>query len=268
MDMSYLSFDTGIDNDRVFAHRGDIFISEGVFKEIDEKDKDDHILAKPTRPVLIISEDVYNKDLVKALAFSTKAGSEFQNAINSYRSIKVPGINGSPNPSYIDVSQVFTINTCQLRKKIGHASQEIVDAAVSLMTIQHINNNSIGTMLKVMRDRFPNATAFKQSDMGIIPMIQKGKSSSSIYRSPYEQEFMDVRRVTEEELLNEIKHTLKEPTNKEEAYKLYQEWLMEGTDVFRNRYGLPKQKYIALRDKCVNMMLGKVNNFKKLDWST
>lgn len=265
MDLSYLSFDTGIDNDRIFAHRGDIFICNGVFKEIDEKEKDDHILAKPTRPVLIISEDAYNRDIVKALAFSTKAGSDFQNAINSYRSIKVPGINGSQTPSYIDVSQVFTINTNQLRIKIGHASHEIVDAAVSLMTLQHVNQNSIGTMFKIMKDRFPNASVFKQNN------TESGtcqRNSSSIFRSPFEQEFVDVKQLTESELLCEIKHTLKEPVNKEDAYELYQEWLAEGTDVFRSNYGLSKQKYIALRDKCVNMMLGKVNNFKKFDWST
>ena len=206
---------------------------------------------------------------MKALAFSSKAGSDYQNSINSYRSIKVPGINGSPNPSYIDVSQVFTINTNQLRIKIGHASQEIVDAAVSLMTLQHINHNSIGTMIKVLRDRFPNATVFKQNDIGMIPTTStKNSNFNTIFRNPFEQEFTDVRQVTEQELLNEIKHTLKEPTNKEEAYAIYQEWLIEGTDVFRSRYGLTKQKYITLRDKCVNMMLGKINNFKKLDWST
>lgn len=266
MDMSYVSFDTGINQDKIFAHRGDIFICEGVFKEIEEKDKDDHILCKPSRPVLIISEDMYNKDIIKALAFSSKSGSDFQNSINSYRSIKVPGINGSSNPSYIDVSQVFTINTNQLRVKIGHASQEIVDAAVSLMTIQHVNQNSIGTLLKVMRDRFPDANAFKQNILGSVSNNQY--NTISILKSPFEQDFVDVKQVTETELLCEIKNMLKQPVNKEDAYILYQEWLNVGTDIFRNRYGLSKQKYIALRDKCVSLMLGKISNFKKYDWST
>ena len=57
MDNSYLSFDTGIDDDRVYAHRGDIFICDDLFKSIDEIDKDDHILGKPSRPVIIISND-------------------------------------------------------------------------------------------------------------------------------------------------------------------------------------------------------------------
>lgn len=75
MDNSYLSFDTGIDDDRVYAHRGDIFICDDLFKTIDEIDKDDHILGKPTRPVIIISNDCYNRNIVKVLPFSTKAGS-------------------------------------------------------------------------------------------------------------------------------------------------------------------------------------------------
>ena len=265
MDVSYLSFTTGISDDRIFAHRGDIFVCEGVFKEIDAPNKDDHILRKPSRPVLIISDDIYNKDLVKALAFSSKAGSQYSSAINAYRSIEVPGINNSTTPSYIDVSQVFTINTNQLRAKLGHASQEIVDAAVALMTVQHVNQDSMGTMLKVLRDKFPNANAFKQNAIGTV---SKECKSSTIFKNPFEMDFVDVKRVSEEELLNELKHTLKEPTNKDDAYELYQEWLNDGTDIFRYNYGLSKQKYIALRDKCVSLMLGKVNNFKKYDWST
>jgi mRNA-degrading endonuclease toxin of MazEF toxin-antitoxin module len=269
MDVSYLSFDTGITDDRIYAHRGDIFICHGLFKELDQVTKDDHLLAKPTRPVMIISEDEYNKDLVKVLAFSSKAGSDFQNAINAYRSIRVPGINNSSTPSYIDVSQVFTINTNQLRTKLGHASPEIVDAAVALMTLQNVNANSMNTLLKVMRDRFPNSNAFKQNAMGTMPKAAvTNATSTDIIRSPFENIFTDVQRVTEEELLYEIKHTLKEPVNKDDAYELYQEWLNLGTDVFRNQYGLSKQQYITLRDKCVNMMLGKVSNFKKYDWST
>ena len=99
MDNSYLSFDTGIDDDRVYAHRGDIFICDDLFKTIDEIDKDDHILGKPTRPVIIISNDCYNRNIVKVLPFSTKAGSDDSNAISSGRVIRGPGINNNPNPS-------------------------------------------------------------------------------------------------------------------------------------------------------------------------
>lgn len=265
MEASYLSFDTGISNDKIYAHRGDIFVCQGVFKELDSISKDDHILGKPDRPVLIISDDEYNRDIVKVLAFSSKAGSEHSDAINSYRSIKVPGVNNNPNPSYIDVSQIFTINTHQLKIKLGHASQDIVDAAVALHTLQHVNAASMGTMMKVMRDRFPNAQAFKQSQIGIP---NNAKASIDNMKSPFETVFTDVQRVSQEELMMEIKNTLKEPTNKDEAYNLYQEWLTLGTDIFRNKYGMTKQQYYALRDKCVVMMLGKVSNFKKYDWSS
>ena len=155
MDNSYLSFDTGIDDDRVYAHRGDIFICDDLFKSIDEIDKDDHILGKPSRPVIIISNDNYNRNIVKVLPFSTKAGSDDANAISSGRVIRVPGINNNPNPSYIDVSQVFTINTYQLKIKLGHASQEIVDAAVAMHTLQNVaDSTSINTLVKIFKDRY------------------------------------------------------------------------------------------------------------------
>lgn len=260
---TYLSFDTGITDDRIYAHRGDIFICSGLFKEIDTLDKDDHILGKPSRPVLIISEDEYNRDIVKVLAFSSKEGSGYSDSINAYRSIRVPGVNNNPNPSFIDVSQVFTINTHQLKIKLGHASQEIVDAAVALHTLQNMNQNSVGTMMKVMKDRFPNAQAFRQANT-----VATKTSTVNCISSPFTDVFTNVQRVSKEELLCEIKSTLKEPSTKDDAYILYQEWLNLGTDVFRNKYGLTKQQYYSLRDKCVNKMLGKVSNFKKYDWST
>ena len=260
---TYLSFDTGITDDRIYAHRGDIFICNGLFKEIEKIDKDDHILGKPSRPVLIISEDEYNRDIVKVLSFSSKEGSGYSDSINAYRSIRVPGVNNSPNPSFIDVSQVFTINTHQLKIKLGHASQEIVDAAVALHTLQNMNQNSVGTMLKVMKDRFPNAQAFRQ-----VNTVVNKTSTVNCISSPLTDVFTNVQRVSEEELLCEIKSTLKEPNNKDDAYALYQEWLNLGTDVFRDKYGLTKQQYYSLRDRCVNKMLGKVSNFKKYDWST
>jgi mRNA-degrading endonuclease toxin of MazEF toxin-antitoxin module len=260
---TYLSFDTGITDDRIYAHRGDIFICSGLFKEIDTLDKDDHILGKPSRPVIIISEDEYNRDIVKVLAFSSKEGSGYSDSINAYRSIRVPGVNNNPNPSFIDVSQVFTINTHQLKIKLGHASQEIVDAAVALHTLQNMNQNSVGTMMKVMKDRFPNAQAFRQANT----VITKTNTVNCI-SSPLTDVFTNVQRVSKEELLCEVKSTLKEPNTKDDAYILYQEWLNLGTDVFRNKYGLTKQQYYSLRDKCVNKMLGKISNFKKYDWST
>lgn len=263
---SYLSFETGITNNKVFAHRGDIFICDGVFKEISEINKDDHILGKPTRPVLIISEDEYNKDIVKVLPFSSKPGSENSNSVTSLRCIKVPGINNNPNPEYIDVSQIFTVNNYQLKVKIGEASQEIVDAAVALHTLQNVNENSMNTLIKIFKDRFPNAQAFKQ---GLINVRNTNNKVSIIdnLRSPFETVFTDVKKVSLEELISDIKHTLKEPVNKNEAYQLYQEWLNMGTDLFRNKYGLSKQQYYSIRDKCVTMMLGKIANFKKYDWS-
>lgn len=270
MDESYLSFDTGIDNDRIYIHRGDIFICEDLFKNIDEIDKYDHILGKPTRPVIVISNDTYNRNIVKVLPFSTKAGSDNVNAISSGRVIRVPGINNSPNPSYIDISQVFTINTYQLKIKLGHASQEIVDAAVAMHTLQNVaDSTSINTLVKVFKDRYPKAQIFNQLESVQKPTYvnQQPCIVNNMY-NPLEDIFSTVKRVPYEELITEVKNTLKYPETKEEAYELYQEWLQLGTDLFRNKYGISRQQYITLRDKCVIKMLGKIPNFKKHDWST
>lgn len=264
MDMSYLSFDKGITDDKIYAHRGDIFVCEGLFKPINEIDKDDHIIGKTNRPVLIISDDEYNQNIVKVLPFSSKSGSEDPNAISSSRMIKVPGINHNPNPTYIDVSQVFTINTYQLKIKLGHASQEIVDAAVALHTLQNVNINSIGTLVKIFKDRYPSAQVFNRG-VGYQYASYNGRVDNT--KNPFEPLFADVKRVELDDLLMEVKSTLKEPVTKEDAYELYQEWLSMGTDLFRNKYGLSRQQYYSLRDKCVNKMLGKVANFKKYDWS-
>lgn len=265
MDNSYLSFDTGIDDDRIYAHRGDIFICDNLFKPMDKLDKDDHILGKPTRPVIIISNDKFNRNVVKVLPFSTSPGSDDANAITSGRVIRVPGINNNPNPSYIDVSQVFTINTYQLKIKLGHASQEIVDAAVAMHTLQNIaDHTSIDTLVKVFKDRYPDAQVFNQN-------IQFQNNSHNVIInnmfSPFEDMFSNVQQVSYQELIVQEKPVLKYPDNKDEAYTYYQEWLNMGTDLFRNKYGISRQQYISLRDKCVAKMLGKVPNFKKHDWS-
>lgn len=265
MDISYLSFDTGISDDRIYAHRGDIFVCDGLFKPIDEVDKDDHIIAKPTRPVLIISNDENNINVVKVLPFSSRSGSEDANAISSGRVICVPSINNNPNSSFIDVSQVFTINTHQLKIKLGHASQEIVDAAVALHTLQNIcNDKSVDMLVRVFKDRYPKARVFSN---GLCENNSNNNFTVTNMYHPDSLVFADVQQVSQSELMTEVKSPLKQPNTREEAYQLYQEWLTMGTDLFRKKYGITKQQYFALRDKCVSKMLGKIPNFKKHDWS-
>ena len=265
MDHNYLSFDKGITQDRIFAHRGDIFICDGVFKELDSIERDDHIVAKPTRPILIISEDQYNQDVVKALTFSSKRGSDEQSAINSYRSIKVPSVMGDGRPSFIDVSQVFTINAYQLKIKIGRASKEIVDAAVALHTLQNVNEDSMNTMIKVLKDKFPDAQPFQKP---IVTTEKEVKYTVNNMKSPSGLEFTDVVRVPLEELVKSTPiSSIKDPLDVEEAYRLYQDWLKYGTDPFKAKYGLTSQRYYTLKDKCVNLMLGRVSNFRRFDWS-
>lgn len=265
MDFSYLSFDTGIDDNRVYIHRGDIFISEGVFKELDEIDKDDHLLGKPSRPVMVISDDPYNRNVVKVLPFSTRSGSDDNNAVSSGRVIRVPGINNSPNPSYIDVSQVFTLNPYQLKIKLGHASQEIVDAAVALHTLQNIHDNqSVDTLFKVFKEKYPTAYSFIHTSNTNKKVVLE--NTNNMY-SPFEEMYADVRRVSLDELLEKKECTVIQPENKDDALVLYKEWLSMGTDLFRQKYNMSRQEYIALRDKCVQKMLGKVERFTKYSWS-
>jgi mRNA-degrading endonuclease toxin of MazEF toxin-antitoxin module len=265
MNQQFLEFDKGITNDRIFVHRGDIFITEGVFKDLNSetRDKDDHIIGKPTRPVLVISEDKYNQDVVKVLPFSSRAGSAEENRINSYRNIKVPGFGSDPTrPSYIDISQVFTINVYQLKVKLAHASQEIVDAAVALHTVMQMNANSVGTMLSVIKDKFPQAQAFRQ-----MYSEKESKIIINNNRNPYDTVYTEVKQVTLEELENKKKYTIREYIDAEYAKQLYEEWKAFGTDLFRDKYGLSKQAYYAIRDKCVMQLLGKIAGFKKYDWS-
>lgn len=268
IDHNYLEFDKGINQNRIFAHRGDIFICDGVFKEMDKIDKDDHIVAKPDRPVLIISDDMYNQDVVKVLTFSSRKGSDEQSAINSYRSIKVPSVLGDGRPSYIDVSQVFTINVYQLRVKVGEASKAIVDAAVALHTVQNVNEDSMTTMFKVLKDRFPNAQPFQKTTViNETTTEREVRFTVNNMQSPSTTVFTDVVRVSLEDLDKVERYPIKEAIDKDEALRLYNDWLKLGTDPFRQRYGLTSQQYYALRDKCVAQLLGKVSNFKRFDWS-
>ena len=178
--------------------------------------------------------------------------------------IKKYGENADLN--YIDVSQVFTINTYQLRVKIGEASQAIVDAAVALHTLHSVNDDSMNTMIKVLKDKFPDAQPFQR--VPIENIVQKEvKFTVNNMFSPSTEIFTDVTQVPLGELDAMEKAPIREPINKDEALRLYNDWLKMGTDPFRQKYGLTNQQYYALRDKCVAQLLGKVTNFKKFDWA-
>ena len=270
MSDSYLSFDTGIDDNRVYIHRGDIFICAGLFKELDSIDKDDHILAKPDRPVIVISANHFNRNIVKVLPFSTRQGVDDEGYITSGRVIRTPGINNSPNPSYIDVSQVFTVNTYQLKIKLGHASQDIVDAAVAMHTLQNIqDNSSIDMLVRIFQVRYPKASVFNQFNQPkSVEYLNVSQAPVNNMYAPGEDMFADVKRVTLEELEDASGVTpLKLPENRDEAYALYTEWLEIGTDLFRQKYGITRQQYVMLRDRCVQHMIGKVERFTKYSWN-
>ncbi len=261
-------FDSGITYDRVFAHRGDIFIGEGIFKSIKDKDREDHVICKENRPILIISDDQYNIHIVKALALSSKPGSDDPATISSSRNIKIPNIQHNSNmSSYIDTSQIFTVNTYQLKVKIASVSQEIVDTAVAMSLFQNMNRDSVPTIVRFIQEQYPYSNVFTQQRK----IDQYSHEDNT--RNPNEQIFSSVQRVPLNELERELESSKTEIdlriikiNDVEEADKWYKEWQSLGTDLFRSKYHLSKQQYFTFRDRCINKMLGRVQGFKKYDW--
>lgn len=266
-------FNDGVNIDPIFAHRGDIFTVDGLFKNLDDIEKDDHIIAKESRPVLIISDDEFNSKIIKVLPLSSKGGSDDRYALSSHRNIKIPNIqNRSNQETYIDTSQIFTINTYQLRYKLATVSQEIVDAAVSIAFMQNMNKSSANTVVKFLQEQYPYAKAFRERCGSNIDNDEQDNFILDNALDPSVQIFSNTENVSLDDL-NALKKEKKEEKNKllkittiEQAKTLHEQWKTLGTDMFRNKYGLSKQEYFCIRDICIKLMLGKVPNFKKFDW--
>ena len=88
--MDIIKFTDGVSYDTVFAKRGDVFMTYDVFKSPNQSPKEDKILTKENRPVLIISNNKDNSELVRVLAFSSHKGNSSANSITNKRLIELP----------------------------------------------------------------------------------------------------------------------------------------------------------------------------------
>lgn len=254
--MDPIIFTEGVTQDRVYAHRGDVFLCEGLFKSERKVDKDDHILCKPNRPVVIVSDDNYNKTIVKVLPLSTSSGSKDPDACTSGRCIQIPSISNDRGVTYIDVSQEFTINVHQLKYKLASLSQEIVDTAVAYNLLQKIPNATcVDTIVNVLQNRYPKSTCFENINVaGVIDNKM----------APFVDVYAPVKEV--KNVTTNRKSVYPPHSTYEEADAVYQEWLSLGTDMFCYRYQLTRERYTYLRKKCISLLQGVKNGFTKFDW--
>lgn len=256
--MDIVKFTDGVSYDTLFAKRGDVFMTHDLFKSPNSISKEDKILTKENRPVLIISNNKDNSELVRVLAFSSHKGNSSANAITNKRLIELPRLYSNSNDpnskSYIDISQVFTINTYQLGRKIAHLSDEITDTAVALFTIHNIQTEEgAKTLLKYLSNQYPN--------------INISSTNNRISSDPSENYFALVEETKEAPIIdNNRKHIYPPSSTLEECEKLYHDWVELGTDGFRYKYKLNKTQYNYLRNKCIKILKDRKAGFTRFDW--
>lgn len=258
--MDIIKFTEGVSYDTVFAKRGDVFTTHDLFKSPNSSPKEDKILTKENRPVLIISNDKDNSEIVRVLAFSSHKGNYSANAITNKRLIELPRLYNEGNDpngkSYIDISQVFTINTYQLGRKIAHLSDEITDTAVALFTIHNIQSEKgANTLLKYLSSQYPNINI---------------NTTSKVTSDPSEDRFVVVEESKEAPSTDTTddngKHIYPPSSTVEECEKLYHEWVELSTDGFRYKYKLNKTQYNYLKNKCIKTLINKKSGFTRFDW--
>lgn len=264
--MAKLVFEDGVNtDDRVYVQRGDIFTVSGLFKKLEDVDRDDHIIAKENRPVLVISANKNNEHIVKVLPLSSKQGNTDNNSISSARQIEIPNIKkGGYYRTFIDTSQIFTVNSSQLNHKLASVSQVIVDTAVEKAMEQLIEPSSIDTVVNLMREEYPHAEAFK-TDMqyNVDNSLDPAENIyGRVLQVPLEELPAPLKEEQKERAINELFSNINTP----KATHLWEEWKMLGTDMFRKTHNLSKTEYFNLRDKCIRQLLGKLQGFKKFDW--
>lgn len=251
-------FTSGVELNRVYAHRGDIFTCEGVFKRENKVDKEDHILCKPSRPVLVVSDDAYNKTIVKVLPLSTSCGNSDPNSMTNSRCIQIPAVDSKRDGgiTYIDVSQEFTVNVHQLRYKLATVSQEIVDTAVAYNLLQKINYDSVDNVVNIIKKKYPDAECFNNVDMCACVDDRS---------APYIDVFSSVKQIKDSEKPAR-KNDYPPHSTYEEVDELYKEWINIGTEAFRYKYSLDPTQYNYLRNSCIKKLLGVKQGFTKFDW--
>lgn len=259
--MEPIKFSSGVTHNKIFAHRGDVFQTFGLFKNPDSIIKDDKILTKANRPVLIISNDDKNSNIVRVLPFSTHSGSQDPDSITAGRLIEIPPLTeNSYSKSYIDIEQVFTINTYQLARKMCTVSQEIVDTAVALNALSNIPNlESAKGVIKYFTDKY--------SELNIKPNDDSQINNECLNIDPTSDTFV---LVEQDKSVNknqpQEKHEYPPSSTYEQCELLYLDWVKLSTDGFRYKYKLSKQQYSYLKNKCIKVLINKKNGFTRYDW--
>lgn len=255
-----IKFNDGVKFDKIFAKRGDVFTTFGLFKDPESTIKDDKILTKVKRPVLIISNDEDNEDTVRVLALSSHRG--IVGTVSDGRVIQIPAMkrDGKILSSYIDVKQEFTINTYQLVRKVCSVSQEIVDTAVALNTLSNIPNKQGAEILcKYLKDKY--------KDLSYNNLITNNIISNEIITDPSEDKFSVVEQVKDTPVENTPKKHVYPPSETlTQCEGLYKDWLKLSTDGFKYKYKLNKTQYQYLKNKCVKTLCKLKNGFTKYDW--
>ena len=242
--------------DSIFCKRGDVFTTIGVFKSPNEKNKEDKILTKENRPVLVISNDQENKNIVRVLPFSSHMGNYDKDSITKGRLIELPRLydkKSDTEKSYIDVTQIFTVNTYQLGHKICRLRSEVVDTAVALNTLFNIQTEAGAKIVcDYLCQKFTN--------------LKVNKSSDNNMSNPSEDYFVSVEEKVEEKTESTKQHTYPPSSTVKECELLHQEWLSLTTDGFRYKYKLNKTQYNYLRNKCIKILLQGKRGFTRYDW--
>jgi mRNA-degrading endonuclease toxin of MazEF toxin-antitoxin module len=232
--------------------RGEIYITDGVFKPMDEKEDGDYTIGKVNRPVLVISNDEHNEHVVRVLVLSTSSGKipeEGRIPISAYREIEIPSVCSSRHDrTYIDTYQTLTVNSSKLRKCIASVSKEVVDTAVCLSTLKALDKTGVKTLIKVLMKE--QATADLSEDTEFKDLVSTTVGTNLVEKI--------VKSINSESVCN--------VTSLQEAQDYYKEWLNGTTDTFRRKYKLTKDQYQTIKTKCINFLTASAEGFNPNNW--
>jgi hypothetical protein len=192
--------------DEESVKRGDVFTTIDVFKNIrDAKEEGDKLIAKENRPVLVISTN--NSMIVRCLALSTKSGVP-GNTPSSHRDICIPSVSKKYKESentYIDTSQIFTINVWQLKYKLASVRSDIVDKAVALNLIQDMDGGtSVKEIIQTLRKTYPDE--FRQYNIDSMKETLEPEMRERIekeYQDKFDQKLAEEKANFIKQLANE-----------------------------------------------------------------
>lgn len=234
-------------------HRGDIYITTGLFRDTPENDQD-KIYAKKNRPVVVVGISP-NLPVVLVMPITSSD-------LRSERYVKIPPISEYPrNTTAIVTDQVFTINMYQLGRKLATVDIEVVEACIKLLnkTCFTIDNNStplpdrdsVSTDTEDNHNRKTGKKCYNNSisTLGSVAKIKNAKPTTT--RSSADAITVANKRG---------------PFTISEASMLYNLWLRYGTEEFIKQLNIPtKKRYSYVRKKCIDVLI-RENILNEYDW--